>query len=142
MRTGFGGEKVVMGGGALVLPIVHDVTEVSMNTLRIEVRRAGEKSLITRDRMRVEVNVDFFVRVIPDRGVGRGGRAHAGQPHADPESLKDLVQGRFVDAMGAVAATMTMEEIHEHRGDYIRGVKAAGRRLSNRRTAWNSKQCR
>ena len=31
-----------MGGGALVLPIVHDVTEVSMNTLRIEVRRAGE----------------------------------------------------------------------------------------------------
>src|SRR5207244_6482004 len=35
----------------------------------------------------------------------------------------DLVQGRFVDAMGAVAARMTMEEVHERRGDYVRGVK-------------------
>src|SRR6202051_1388753 len=65
VRTGFGGEKVVMGGGALVLPIVHDITEVSMNTLRIEVRRAGDKSLITRNRMRIEVIVEFFLRVVP-----------------------------------------------------------------------------
>ena len=41
VRTGLGGEKVVMGGGALVLPIVHDITEVSMNTLRLEIRRAA-----------------------------------------------------------------------------------------------------
>ena len=57
VRTGWGGEKVVMGGGAFVLPIVHDVAEVSMNTLRIEVRRAGDKSLITKNRMRIEVIV-------------------------------------------------------------------------------------
>ena len=47
VRTGMGGERVVMGGGALVLPIVHDITEVSMNTLRIDVRRAGERSAVT-----------------------------------------------------------------------------------------------
>ncbi len=46
-------------------PIVHDVTEVSMNTLRLEVGSGGEHSLITKDRMRVEVTVEFFVRVIP-----------------------------------------------------------------------------
>ena len=40
VRTGFGGEKVIMGGGALVLPILHDITEVNMNTLRLEVTRA------------------------------------------------------------------------------------------------------
>ena len=123
VRTGFGGEKVVMGGGALVLPIVHDVTEVSMNTLRIEVLRAGEKSLITRNRMRVEVNVEFFVRVIPTAEAVATAARTLGNRTLDPESLRDLVQGRFVDAMGAVAATMTMEEIHEHRSDYIRGVK-------------------
>jgi uncharacterized membrane protein YqiK len=123
VRTGFGGERVVMGGGALVLPIVHDVTEVSMNTLRIEVRRAGEKSLITRNRMRVEVNVEFFVRVIPTAESVATAARTLGDRTLDPESLRDLVQGRFVDAMGAVAATMTMEEIHEHRSDYIRAVK-------------------
>ena len=123
VRTGFGGEKVVMGGGALVLPIVHDITEVSMNTLRIEVRRAGEKSLITRNRMRVEVNVEFFMRVIPTADSVATAARTLGNRTLDPESLRELVQGRFVDAMGAIAATMTMEEIHEHRGDYIRGVK-------------------
>lgn len=124
VRTGLGGEKVVMGGGALVLPIVHDVTEVSMNTLRIEVRRAGEKSLITQNRMRVEVNVEFFVRVIPTAESVAAAARTLGNRTLNPESLKDLVQGRFVDAMGAVAATMTMEQIHENRSDYIRGVKA------------------
>ena len=84
VRTGFGGEKVVMGGGALVLPIVHDVTEVSMNTLRIEVRSAGERSLITRNRMRIEVIVEFFLRVDSDRRGRRDRRAHARHPHARP----------------------------------------------------------
>jgi uncharacterized membrane protein YqiK len=60
VRTGFGGEKVVMGGGALVLPILHDLTEVNMNTLRLEVTRAREKSLITKDRIRVELTVEFM----------------------------------------------------------------------------------
>ncbi len=124
VRTGFGGEKVVMGGGALVLPIVHDVTEVSMNTLRIEVRRAGEKSLITRNRMRIEVIVEFFLRVIPTPDAVATAARTLGNRTLDPESLRDLVQGRFVDAMGAIAAQMTMEEIHEHRADYIRGVRA------------------
>ena len=124
VRTGLGGEKVVMGGGALVLPIVHDVTEVSINTLRIEVRRAGERSLITRNRMRIEVIVEFFLRVIPTAEAVATAARTLGARTLDPESLRDLVQGRFVDAMGAVAAQMTMEEIHEHRADYIRGVRA------------------
>ena len=123
VRTGFGGERVVMGGGALVLPIVHDITEVSMNTLRIDVRRAGERSLITKNRMRIEVNVEFFVRVIPSAEAVASAARTLGNRTLNPESLKDLVQGRFVDAMGSVAARMTMEEIHEKRSEYIRSVK-------------------
>jgi uncharacterized membrane protein YqiK len=123
VRTGLGGEKIVMGGGAFVLPIVHDITEVSMNTLRIEVRRHGEKSLITKNRMRIEVSVEFFVRVIPtDEAVAAAART-LGNRTLNPESLRDLVQGRFVDAMSSVAAKMTMEEIHENRSEYVKGVK-------------------
>ena len=124
VRTGLGGEKVVMGGGALVLPIVHDVTEVSMNTLRLEVYRTREKSLITKDRMRIELQVEFYVRVIPNAESVAAAARTLGNRTMNPESLRDLVQGRFVDAMGAVAASMTLEHIHEHRADYIRAVKA------------------
>lgn len=123
VRTGFGGERVVMGGGALVLPIVHDITEVSMNTLRIEVKRSREQSLITKNRMRIEVMVEFFVRVVPTPEAVAAAARTLGNRTLNPESLRDLVQGRFVDAMGAVAATMTMEEIHENRSAYIKGVK-------------------
>jgi len=123
VRTGFGGEKVVIGGGAFVLPIVHDVTEVSMNTLRLEVRRAQERSLITQDRMRVEVTVEFFVRVLPSPEAVAAAARTLGHRTMNPESLKDLVQGRFIDAMSLVAAKMTMEEMHEQRGAYIAGVK-------------------
>ncbi|HWH84734.1 MAG TPA: flotillin domain-containing protein [Burkholderiaceae bacterium] len=123
VRTGLGGERVVMGGGALVLPIVHDITEVNMNTLRIEVRRSEARSLITRNRMRIEVAVEFFVRVIATPEAVAAAARTLGSRTLNPEGLRDLVQGRFVDAMGAVAARMTMEEIHEKRSEYIRGVR-------------------
>src|SRR5437867_11197876 len=53
VRTGLGGQRVVMNGGAFVLPIVHEVVPVNMNTLRLEVARGRDKALIHQDRMRV-----------------------------------------------------------------------------------------
>jgi uncharacterized membrane protein YqiK len=61
VRTGFGGEKVILGGGAIVLPVLHEIIPVNMNTLRLEVRRADDQALITRDRMRVDVMAEFYV---------------------------------------------------------------------------------
>lgn len=63
VRTGLGGQKVVMSGGAIVMPIFHETIPVNMNTLKLEVSRAAAESLITRDRMRVDVAVAFFLRV-------------------------------------------------------------------------------
>ena len=53
VRTGFGGERVVINGGAFVVPVLHEVSPVNMNVMRIEVRRGQSNALITRDRMRV-----------------------------------------------------------------------------------------
>ena len=118
------GEKIVMGGGALVLPIVHDLTEVNMNTLRLEVIRAREKSLITKDRMRIELEVEFYVRVVPTVEAVATAARTLGNRTMKPEGLRDLIEGRFVDAMGGVAASMTMEDIHENRSKiYIKNPK-------------------
>jgi uncharacterized membrane protein YqiK len=123
VRTGFRGEKVVMGGGSLVLPILHDLTEVNMNTLRLEVTRSREKSLITKDRMRVELTVEFYVRVAPNvKAVATAARA-LGNRTMNAEQLKELIQGRFVDAMGGAAAKMTLENIHENRSIFVKEVK-------------------
>lgn len=63
VRTGLGGQKVVMSGGAIVMPIFHEIIPINMNTLKLEVSRSTIDSLITKDRMRVDVVVAFFVRV-------------------------------------------------------------------------------
>lgn len=125
VRTGLGGEKVVITGGALVLPIVHNITTVGMNTLRLEVRRAGEKALITRNRMRVDVVAEFSVRVKPDPEWVAFAAQTLGHRTMNAEDLKDVIQGRFVDALSTAAAQMTMDDIQEHRGEFVKTVKEA-----------------
>jgi len=123
VRTGLSGEKVVLSGGAFVLPIIHNITSVGMRTLRIEVKRGGDKSFITKNRMRVEIVAEFYVRVTPTKEAVSIAAGTLGKRTMETESLRDLVQGRFVGALGVVAAQMSMEEIQEKRGEYINAVK-------------------
>ncbi len=124
VRTGLGGQKVVMNGGALVLPIVHEVIPVNMNTLRLEVSRGRERALITKDRMRVDVVAEFYVRVQAAVDAIAAAAQTLGQRTMQPDALKELVEGKFVDALRTVAAEMTMEEMHEKRGEYVKRVRA------------------
>ncbi len=124
VRTGSGGERVVMGGGALVIPIIHDITLVKMNAIPIEIRRTGEQSLITGNKMRIDLIAEFFVRVTPTReGVSTAART-LGARTQTPADLKEIVQSRFIDAMAAVAAGLTMEEIQTGRTKFMADVKA------------------
>ena len=125
VRTGLGGQKVVLDGGAFVLPIVHDVIPVNMNTLRLEVSRGRDKALITKDRMRVDVIAEFYVRVAAQAEAVAAAAQTLGQRTMEPEQLKELVEGKFVDALRTAAAEMTMEELHEKRGAYVRRVREA-----------------
>ncbi len=124
VRTGMGGEQVVISGGAFVLPIVHNITSVGMKTLSIEVQRNGNKSFITMNRMRAEVTAEFYVRVAPNKEAVSIAAQTLGNRTLEPDSLKELVQGRFVDGLGVVAAKMSLDEIQENRSEYIKKVAA------------------
>ncbi|MCW5632968.1 MAG: flotillin family protein [Rubrivivax sp.] len=125
VRTGLGGQKVVLDGGAFVLPIVHDVIPVNMNTLRLEVSRGRDKALITKDRMRVDVIAEFYVRVAANADAVAAAAQTLGLRTMEPEQLKELVEGKFIDALRTAAAEMTMEELHEKRGSYVKRVREA-----------------
>ncbi|MEX0652500.1 MAG: flotillin domain-containing protein [Phycisphaeraceae bacterium] len=125
VRTGFRGQKVIMNGGALVFPVLHEVIPVNMNTQRLEVQRGAEAALITRDRMRVDVRAEFYVRVKPNSDAIADAAQTLGRRTTDPRALKELVEGKFVDALRAVAAGMTMEELHENRVDFVQKVQHA-----------------
>ena len=122
VRTGMLGEKVVISGGAFVLPIIHNITQVGMRTLSITIKRSGDKSLITKDRMRAELVTEFFTKVPPEQKAVATAAQTLGNRTLDPEHLREVVQGRFADALGEVAAKMTLDEIQENRGQFVKEV--------------------
>ena len=122
VRTGMLGEKVVISGGAFVLPIIHNITQVGMRTLSINIKRSGEKSLITKDRMRAELVTEFFTKVPPEERAVATAAQTLGNRTLDPEHLREVVAGRFADALGEVAAKMTLDEIQENRGQFVKEV--------------------
>src|SRR3982074_3072472 len=125
VRTGFLGERVVINGGAFVLPFIHDFTPVNMNVLPMGVVRARQNAVITRDRMRVDIEADFYVRVQATREAVSIAASNLGRRTMEPEQLHALLSGKLVSAIRSVASEMTMEQMHEQRGEYVARVKAA-----------------
>ena len=125
VRTGLGGRKVVLDGGVIVLPYFHKVSRVNMQTMRLEVNRHGEQALITKDRLRVDVGVEFYVSVEPtEESIARASQT-LGRRTFEADKLRDLIEGKLVDTLRSVAAQQTMDELHEARGAFVKEVKSA-----------------
>lgn len=125
VRTGAGGEKVIKDGGAIVIPRFHETQWVNMKTLKLDVSRKEIDALITKDRMRVDVTAEFFVRVAQDAESISKAAQTLGDKTNKPEDLRALVEGKFVDALRSVAASMSMKDLHEQRGEFVRQVQEA-----------------
>ncbi len=125
VKTGSGGKKVIMDGGTIVVPLLHEISPVNMKTLRLEVQRSGEAALITQDRMRVDVGVEFYVSVMAtEEGISRAAQT-LGDRTFDVEQLREMIEGKLIDGLRAVAAQMTMDGLHENRADFVQEVQNA-----------------
>jgi len=123
VRTGFGGEKIALTGGLLCFPVLHQIIKVKMNTLKLSVERGNKDALITKDRLRVDVIADFYLRVKKTPEAVGDAAQTLGELTHDKEGLKKLMEGKFVDALRAVSAVMTMDELHEKRASFVQQVQ-------------------
>lgn len=123
VRTGLGGQRVVLDGGALILPVFHSLAWVNLQTLRLDVSRAAADALITKDRMRADIGVEFYVRVKPDTQSIALAAQTLGARTNDARQLRELVEAKFVDALRSVAATMSLADLQEKRSDFVRAVQ-------------------
>lgn len=125
VKTGVGGRKVIIDGGTIAFPILHEITQVNMLTTRLEVRRTGDGALITKDRMRVDAGVEFYVAVeATDEGVAKAAQT-LGDRTFDPQALREMIEGKLVDGLRAVAAQMDLDQLHENRSDFVQQVQNA-----------------
>ena len=122
VRTGAGGQRVVLDGGCLALPFLHKVSEVNMRTVKLEIERLGPKSIITKDRLRVDVGAEFYVRVRASaEGVATAAQALASKSFRSSD-LAETLEGKLVDAMLSVAARYTMDDLQDNRSGYSQEV--------------------
>ena len=122
VRTGFLGRKVVINGGAFVIPVLHELTRVNMGTQRLGVVREKEDSIQTKDRMRADVSAAFYVRVKPEREMVGLAAQTLGSRTGSPDAMAELLEAKLVAALRSQAALLTLEELYEGRGAYIAAV--------------------
>ena len=125
VKTGAGGKRVIMDGGTVVVPLLHEISPVNMKTLRLEVQRSADAALITKDRMRVDVGVEFYVSVnATEEGISRAAQT-LGDRTFDVGQLREMIEGKLIDGLRSVAARMTMDELHENRAEFVQEVQNA-----------------
>lgn len=122
VRTGMGGRVVIKDGGAVVMPVVHEIVSVSLETIRLKVVRRGADALLTKDKLRADIEAEFFVRVMPnDEDIINAARS-LGDKTANEETIKKLIEDKLVSALRTAAAIRSLEELNTERDKFVKDV--------------------
>jgi uncharacterized membrane protein YqiK len=127
VRTGGAREKIVYTGGLWVNTIIHEIKEMSLNTMRIEVVREQSDSLITNDFNRADVEVVFYLKVTPEEdGVDILKAAQAlGDKSMTPETIRELIEPMLDGALRSVAAESEIQDLLQKRLEFADNVLEA-----------------
>ena len=123
VRTGYQGEKVCIGRGALVLPVFHEVTWVSLETIKLIVRRANDDAILTADKIRIDVVTELYAHVGHDPDNVLIASRSLGEKTFDADKVRNLLEAKIVSALRSYAATKTLTELHENRDAFARDIK-------------------
>ncbi|MBI2945656.1 MAG: hypothetical protein HYY25_15795 [Candidatus Wallbacteria bacterium] len=123
VKTGMGGTKVILDGGALIIPVVHELVKVPLTTMRLDVDRSGPDSLITADKLRADLKAEFYIRVLPQSEDIQNAARSLGNLADDPQRIANLVNDKLISALRSVAANKTLEELNTRRNEFAGEVK-------------------
>lgn len=115
IRTGLGGKKVVIGRGAVVLPWVQSIQWISLETFKLQIFKSKKEAFITKDRLRVDIGAEFYVKIASDPESIEHASRSLGDKSFSAEGIHSLVEEKLVSALRSAAAQMEMVEMHENR---------------------------
>ena len=123
IRTGFMGTKVCLGRGALVLPVFHEVTWVSLETIKLIISRSREQAILTQDKIRVDVVAELYAHVGHSRDQILQASRSLGEKTFAPDQVRNLLEAKVVSALRSYSATKTLNELHENREILAQSIK-------------------
>jgi flotillin len=115
--------KIIIDGGAVVIPFLHSIIHVPLGTVRIDIDRKGRDALITGDKLRADITAEFYIKVAKKREDVLNAATSIGDKISDSEELKKFMFAKAVNALRNVAATRTLHTLNEERDDFASGVQ-------------------
>ncbi len=125
VRTGSGGNKVAIGEGIFVYPILHQLMRVSLRSLKLSVERSAKNALVTKDKIKANVTTELFVKVAPVTEDVLAAARSFGDRSLDEHAVGELIEGKLTDALRSVAANQTFIELHSQRKQFAEHIQAA-----------------
>jgi uncharacterized membrane protein YqiK len=123
VRTGMGGARVIKDNGKVVVPVLHQVIPVSLETMRLNVERRGPHALITKDNLRVDLSAEFYIKVQANTDDILQAARSLGGRNVKSDAVSELVQEKLVSALRTVAATKDLVELHAKRDEFASAVQ-------------------
>jgi uncharacterized membrane protein YqiK len=123
IRTGFLGTKVCLGRGAVVLPVFHEVSWISLETIKLIVSRSREQAVLTSDKIRIDIVTELYAHVGRTEEDLLTASRSLGDKTFDAEKVRNLLEAKVVSAIRSYAATKTLSELHENREEFASAVK-------------------
>jgi flotillin len=125
VRTGSGGNKVVIGGGVTVYPILHQLLRVSLRSIKLSVERSARNALVTRDKIKANVTTELYIKVEPIQEDVLAAARSFGERNFDEHAIGELIEGKLTDALRSVAANQTFMDLHGQRKQFAEHIQTA-----------------
>jgi uncharacterized membrane protein YqiK len=125
VRTGAGGNKVVIGGGITVYPILHQLLRVSLRSIKLSVERSARNALVTKDKIKANVTTELYIKVEPLENDVLAAARSFGERNLDEHAIGDLIEGKLTDALRSVAANQTFMDLHGKRKEFAEHIQSA-----------------
>jgi uncharacterized membrane protein YqiK len=112
-------EPEVTFTGDTVWPIFHKAELMDISVKKIEIDRRGKEGLICMDNIRADIKVTFFVRVNKTReDVLKVAQAIGCARASQQETLEELFNAKFSEALKTVGKLMEFEDLYKERREF------------------------
>lgn len=105
--------------GTVVLPVLHRAEVMDISVKTIEIGRTGNEGLICRDNIRADIRISFFVRVNKTtEDVVKVAQAIGTERASDRETLQDLFNAKFSEALKTVGKQLDFADLYTKRDEF------------------------
>ncbi|WP_298738287.1 SPFH domain-containing protein [uncultured Chitinophaga sp.] len=119
VRTGVGGGKVAFNRGMYVIPVLHKMEIMDISVKKLQIDRLENEGLICKDNIRADIKVAFFVRVNKNvDDVLNVAQIIGTERASDVETLRNLFEAKFSEALKTVGKKFDFIELYEARREF------------------------